>query len=84
MALSSIEPCESTKFSIFVNVKGEVFPCSFMEKEQGWETGINLTDEKYKNYTTQIWNNPRILEWRKGSMNCVDCDGRCKCPHYEI
>ena len=82
--LGCVEPCESTKFSIFVNVKGEVFPCSFMEKEQGWEKGIDLTDDKYKNYTTQVWNHPRILEWRMMAMNCVDCNGKCKCPHYEI
>lgn len=82
--LGCVEPCESTKFSIFVNVKGEVFPCSFMEKEQGWEKGIDLTNDKYKNYTTQVWNHPRLLEWRQMSMRCCDCDGKCKCPHYEI
>ena len=82
--LGCVEPCESTKFSIFVNVKGEVFPCSFMEKEHGWEKGIDLTDDKYKNYTAQVWNHPRILEWRQMSMRCCDCDGQCACPHYEI
>lgn len=82
--LNCIEPCEATKFSIFVNVKGEVFPCSFMEKEHGWEKGIDLTNEKYKNYTAQVWNHPRLLEWRQMSMRCVDCQGKCKCPHYEI
>lgn len=82
--LGCVEPCEATKFSIFVNVKGEVFPCSFMEKEHGWEKGIDLTDDKYKNYTAQVWNHPRLLEWRMMTMNCVDCNGKCKCPHYEI
>jgi len=79
-----IESCESTKFSIFVNVKGELFPCSFMEREKGWEEGIDLTNEKYKNYMTQVWNHPKILEWRQMAMTCVDCNGQCKCPHYEI
>lgn len=83
-ALVSIEPCESTKFSIFVNVNGEVFPCSFVEKEPGWETGIDLKSDKYVNFTTQVWNHPRIIEWRKMSCSCADCDNRCKCPHYEI
>jgi radical SAM protein with 4Fe4S-binding SPASM domain len=82
--LGCIEECESTKFSIFVDVKGEVFPCSFMAKELGWETGIDLTDEKYKNYMTQVWNHPRLLEWRQQAMMCRDCNGKCKCPHYEI
>ncbi len=83
-SMQSVENCESTKFSIFVNVKGEVFPCSFMEKEPGWEKGIDLTDDQYKDYTTQVWNHPRIVEWRQMSMKCVDCNGRCVCPHYEI
>lgn len=82
--LNCVEPCESTLYSIFVNVKGEVFPCSFMEKEQGWEKGIDLTDEKYKNYTTQVWNHPRVLEWRQNSLRCIDCNGCNQCPHYEI
>lgn len=83
-ALSCIEPCESTKFSIFVNVKGEVFPCSFVEKEPGWELGIDLKSDRYVNFTTQVWNHPRILEWRSSSYLCTDCENRCKCPHYEI
>ena len=82
--LNCVEPCESTLYSIFVNVKGEVFPCSFMEKEPGWEKGIDLTDDKYKNYTTQVWNHPRILEWRQNALRCIDCNGCNQCPHYEI
>jgi hypothetical protein len=82
--LNCVEHCESTLYSIFVNVKGEVFPCSFMEKEQGWEKGIDLTDDKYKNYTAQVWNHPRVLEWRQNSLRCIDCNGCNQCPHYEI
>ena len=82
--LNCVEPCESTLYSIFVNVKGEVFPCSFMEKEPGWEKGIDLTDDKYKNFTTQVWNHPRVLEWRQNALRCIDCNGCNQCPHYEI
>ena len=67
-----------------INVKGEMFPCSFMEKEPGWEKGIDLTDDKYKNFTTQVWNHPRILEWRQNALRCIDCNGCNQCPHYEI
>lgn len=82
--LNCVEPCESALYSIFLNVKGEVFPCSFMEKEPGWEKGIDLTNEKYKNYTTQVWNHPRVLEWRQNALRCIDCNGCNQCPHYEI
>lgn len=82
--LNCVEPCESTLYSIFVNVKGEVFPCSFMEGEQDWEHGIDLKDDKYKNFTTQVWNHPRVLEWRQNAIRCINCNGCNQCPHYEI
>lgn len=31
------EPCESMCFSIYINVKGRVYPCSFCEGEEGFE-----------------------------------------------
>ena len=82
--LNCVEPCESLLASVYVNVNGEVFPCSFIEGEQGWEHGIDLTDDKYKNYTAQVWNHPRVLEWRQNSLRCIDCNGCNQCPHYEI
>ena len=82
--LNCIEPCESLLASIYVSVKGEVFPCSFMEGEDGWKEGINLLDDRYKNFTTQVWNHPRVLEWRQNSLRCIDCNGCNQCPHYEI
>ena len=82
--LGCVEPCEAELYSAYVNVKGEMFPCSFMEKESGWEKGIDLTDDKYKNYTTQVWNHPRVLEWRQNALRCINCNGCNQCPHYEI
>lgn len=67
-----------------VSVKGEVFPCSFMEGEDGWKEGINLLDDRYKNFTTQVWNHPRVLEWRNNAICCINCKGCNQCPHYEI
>ena len=84
MALSSIEPCESTLYSFYVNSDGKAFPCSFMEGEDGWEEGIDLMDDKYKNFTTQVWNHPRVLEWRQNAIRCIECKGCNQCPHYEI
>lgn len=69
---------------IIVNSDGKAFPCSFMEGEEGWEEGIDLTDDKYKNFTTQVWNHPRILEWRESAIRCINCNGCNQCPHYEI
>ena len=82
--LNCVEPCESTLYSQYINVDGKFFPCSFMEGEEGWKDGIDLTDDKYKNFTTQVWNHPRILEWRQNAIRCINCNGCNQCPHYEI
>ena len=82
--LGCVEPCESLLASVYVNVDGEVFPCSFIEGEQGWEHGIDLKDDRYKNFTTQVWNHPRVLEWRQNALRCINCNGCNQCPHYEI
>lgn len=39
-----VEPCEICRFSSYVNVDGEYFPCSFVEGLPGWEHGINVLD----------------------------------------
>lgn len=81
---SMIEPCEAECMSQYVNVKGFMYPCSFMEGEGDWKDGIDLTDEKYTDYTAQIWNHERIKEWREHSVKCIECNGCNKCPYYEI
>lgn len=66
------EPCESTCFSIYINVKGEMYPCSFGEGAPGWEKGINVVEAK--DFLTDVWMNPRVTEWReKNIKNCRNC-----------
>lgn len=82
--LGCISPCESLMESIYINVNGEVFPCSFMEGEDNWNEGIDLKNEKCRNFTAQVWNHPRVLEWRQNALRCINCNGCNQCPHYEI
>lgn len=82
--LGCVEPCESLLASVYVNVNGEVFPCSFMEGEDNWKEGIDLKNDKCRNFTAQVWNHPRVLEWRQNALRCIDCNGCNQCPHYEI
>jgi radical SAM protein with 4Fe4S-binding SPASM domain len=84
--IPSIEPCESSLFSIYVNTEGELFPCSFTEGTKGWERGINLaTDEK-----VNFWYHPRVVAFREGllkSSECGDCSvkAHCRsCPVYDV
>ena len=95
--IPSVEPCESTLFSIYVNTQGEMFPCSFTEGTPGWETGIDLTgpvpsDDRCKVQTAMaMWYHPRVLVWRaalqKSSSGCSGCGTQqyCRsCPVYDI
>ena len=84
----SVEPCESGLFSIYVNVKGEVFPCSFTEGTLGWETGLDVPSAK--DFLQDVWFHPRLEDWRNNllrtSQDC-DCDKKldCRsCPVYNI
>jgi radical SAM protein with 4Fe4S-binding SPASM domain len=87
----SIEPCESTLFSIYVNVDGEMFPCSFTEGTPGWEQGIDLTCDDCGTDPYRFWHHPRLEAWRDGLLNssleCLDCSVQphCRsCPVYDI
>jgi hypothetical protein len=77
--VESVDPCESTLFSLYLNVKAEVFPCSFTEGTPGWETGI---DSLAINDFKDIWYHPRLVEFRntllKSSALC-DCSVKQHC-----
>ena len=70
-----IEPCEATQFSSFFDCYGNYYPCSFMEREGEWKTGIALKD---------IWYEKRVVDWRKESMKNINCLGCNKCHHYDV
>ena len=87
--IPSIEPCESTLFSIYINVKGEVFPCSFTEGTPGWERGIDATNAV--SFGKEVWYHPKLVEWRKNllrsSEGCTGCAVQkyCRsCPVYDV
>lgn len=87
----SVEPCESTLFSIYVNVRGEMFPCSFTEGTPGWEVGIPLGAPPNGEKMEDTWFHPRLAEWRRGllgsSKGCSSCDVQrhCRsCPVYDV
>ena len=84
----SVEPCESGLFSIYVNVKGEIFPCSFTEGTSGWETGIDVPSAS--DFLKDVWYHPRLVAWRSNLIKSADgcvCDKKkdCRvCPVYDI
>ncbi len=69
-----VEPCESTLFSIYIDVEGNVYPCSFCEGAIG-KLG-NILEAKD---VMEIWNGDGIKRFR----NHLLALGR-KCPVYEV
>jgi len=69
-----VEPCESGLFSIYVNVEGKAFPCSFTE----FGEGIDLTKEGL-DFLQDVWYNTSLVEWREKLLS------KCRsCPVYTV
>jgi len=78
--IPSIEPCESTLFSLYINTEAEAFPCSFTEGEPGWETGINMLE--VEDFLKDVWMSPRLDEWRQGLLKSSDGCGGCSVKQH--
>ncbi len=83
-ALGCIEPCESFgMFSLYLNVNGVYYPCSFMEGEGDWKEGIDML--KINDFFNDVWNGEKVRKAREEMLKCAKCNGGCtKCPYYEI
>jgi hypothetical protein len=62
----SIEPCESLLMSFYINVDGFGFPCSFIEGTENWGKGLDIIN--CNNFTEDIWNHPKSVEWRNNLL----------------
>lgn len=72
-----VEPCESSLFSSYINTEGKFFPCSFCEGAGDWKEGIDVT--ACEDFTKDVWNHPRVLEFKKKLLNC-----QRNCPVFEV
>lgn len=78
-----VEPCESTNFSQFISVDGKFYPCSFCDKIEGWEDGIDVVS--CSDYLKDIWYNDRVVAFRnKLNDNCNNCHKARECPIYQV
>lgn len=79
---SQVEACEALLFSAYVDVYGELYPCSFIEGEPGWEKGIKLID--YDTFS-EVWrHHPRVLEWRNHCLGTIQDRGCNRCPMFDM
>ena len=82
--LKFIEPCESLLYSIYVNVEGKVFPCSFMEGEGEWSEGIDLLDSSIECFRKEVWENEKVISWRRNAIKKMKEIGCNSCPYFTI
>ena len=77
--LEVAEPCESGYYSMYINLRGEMFPCSFLEDTPGWETGMDLVEKSFND----IWSSDRFLKHRK-SIEAIRSGKSTGCPYWDI
>jgi MoaA/NifB/PqqE/SkfB family radical SAM enzyme len=73
------ESCESTLFSLYINVHGEVWPCSFTEDEPGHEPVSMLG---VQDFSKEIWYSEPIKKFRK-SLIATTKNGCRHCPAFK-
>jgi MoaA/NifB/PqqE/SkfB family radical SAM enzyme len=76
----SAEPCESTLYSLYIDVNGDFYPCSFSPGTQGWEKGISVLE--CNNFLEDIWFNERTRNFSDKVIGCRECNQSCTI--YEI
>ena len=78
-----VEPCESTLFSIYIDVDGNLVPCSFCPGENNWETGINMLE--VKDFLNEVWNGERLSNFRTHLIQNKKEGAICRCcPVYDL
>lgn len=72
-----VEPCESSCYSSYIDVKGNYFPCSFTPGTENWNDGLSVL--KCDNFIDDIWNNEKTVNFRNKLIGC-----NRNCPLYKI
>ena len=75
-----VEPCESTLYSLYIDVNGDFYPCSFSPDTPGWEKGISVLEST--NFLSDVWNNDKTKLFRDNVIQCRGCGKSCSL--YEI
>lgn len=70
------DPCESGLFSLYIDVQGRAWPCSFGEDREDLEAVDVLAAE---DFDRDVWNSPQLVRWR--DRLCGNCRS---CPLWDI
>ena len=71
-----IEPCESSCFSLYINVEGKAYPCSFLENEKGIAS-INMLN--IRDFLKDVWFNEKTERFRTKLIK-----NKRECPVFKI
>lgn len=67
-----IEPCESSVYSSYIDVKGFYYPCSFTPGTDNWNEGLDVLN--CNDFLTDIWYNQKTKDFKSKLLNCSrDC-----------
>jgi len=75
------EPCESTMFSLYVNVNGEAVPCSFCDGEKGMMPIDMLSVE---NFMKEVWGAYSTVAFRIKLLDSQEKYGCRQCPVFDV
>jgi MoaA/NifB/PqqE/SkfB family radical SAM enzyme len=71
-----VEECESSRFSLYINVQGKYHHCSFAENGQGLDVA-NCTD-----FLKDIWYNDNVVKFRNKALENVN--NKISCQLYDL
>lgn len=77
-AIMFSESCESTLFSLYINVHGVAWPCSFTEDEPEYQ-GVRVLD--HENFKS-IWRSPELCKFRHQLLATMK-NGCRSCPVFQ-
>lgn len=76
--IQSVDNCESSLFSFYIDVNGVGYPCSFLEGVGDWKEGINVLS--CENFIDDVWYSPKLEKYRQTLLNSSK---NCVCEHKD-
>lgn len=74
---NNIEPCESTLYSLYIDVHGKFHPCSFAQSGEHWGEGLDVAS--CENFINDIWLHPSTKKFRQTLIN-----NKRHCPFFRV
>ena len=76
-----VESCESTLFSLYINVEGKAFPCSFCENVNGYN-GVDVLSAD--DFINDVWFSDDFVRFRESVILNTDKNKCRMCPIYNL